>query len=508
MRIDAAALCRALIRPAVDLVRNIIAGFRLALFLPVGQWHFRLSISQAVLLGILSFGFNFSYDFLVTWPEHTFNTDGLNYQASLYLLFLLSIVLIAAAFRAFQGIVALLVMILSITPTTFIIYSAVHWALQWQGAIAPEIAYEAVLAAYLAWYLAIVLRVFRKVLRPRLWGGAAAFAFYILFNIVPWFLLPNTPLWIAEVSTEGIPRVVRAPDLEDLFLRQPRLMDAAATAVQSQRPETIDLYFIGVAGYGDEDVFMNEAQAARRLFDERFDTRGRSMLLVNNEKTLAAVPVASIRNLRSALSLVGRRMDPQEDVLAVFLTSHGDEDAGLSLDAGFYEFDSLTPAALRDLLSEAGVRWRVIIVSSCYSGGFIGALRDPSTLIITSSRADRNSFGCGHDGDFTYFGQAFIGESLRSDLSFVTAFERARAGIRDRERQEGLTPSEPQISVGAEIGPLLDRLVEQLKAGRLETPAENSRAFARVEKAARLKYGAIELVISDANTTFEHQVEQ
>lgn len=482
MSINAAVFSRALFRPAADLTRNLLAGCRLALFLPVAQWHFRLSITQAVLIGILSFGFNFTFDYVVTRPDHYFSTDGLNYQASLYLLFLLSIVLIAAAFRAYHGILALLVMILSSAAATFLVSSALFWGLQRQEAFAPETAYQAGLTLYFAWYLLIVLRVFLKVLRPRLVGGVMTLAFYALFNIAPWFLLPNAPLWVADAALRGRPPADRRPDLEDLFLRQPRLMDLASASVLPQRPETIDLYFVGVAGYGDEDVFMNEAQAARRLFDERFDTRGRSLLLVNNEKTLAAIPVASIRNLRAALRLVGRRMDPQQDVLVVFLTSHGDEDAGLVLDAGFYRFDPLAPAVLREALSEVGVKWRVIIVSACYSGGFIDELRDPSTLVITSARADRNSFGCGHDGDFTYFGRALIGEHLRSDPSFVSAFEKARAGIRQREKREGRTPSEPQIFVGADIAPLLDRLVEQFKAGRGQTSPEKTHAFAIVAR--------------------------
>lgn len=480
-----ALLRRALLGPVLDLIRNVLAGCRLALFLPVAQWDFRVSIAQAILLWLLSFGFNFGYDWLATRPDNQFSVAGLNYQASLYLLFLLSIVLIAAARRACHCIVALLVLILSITPTTFVIYSALIRALQGQDVLAPEAAFQAALAVYLAWYLLIVLRVFRKILRPGLADGAAAFAVYVAFNIVPWFLLPNTPLWEAETAVAYEQSAPGAYDLEDLFQRQPRLLDATAAGILPQRAETIDLYFVGLAGYGPEDVFMNEAQAARGLFDERFDTRGRSLLLVNNEKTLTAVPLATIRNLRAAARLMARRMDPSEDVLVLFLTSHGDEGAGLALDLGFYEFDELTPAVLRDVLADAGVKWRVIIVSSCYSGGFIDELRDPATLIITSARADRSSFGCGHDGDFTYFGQALIGQELKSDLSIVSAFEKARADIGERERREGRTPSEPQIFVGADIRPLLDRLIEQLKAGRDHPAPEDARAFAGVMQGFR-----------------------
>ena len=111
----------------------------------------------------------------------------------------------------------------------------------------------------------------------------------------------------------------------------------------------------------------------------------------------------------------------------------------------------LTPIALHRMLQEAGIKWKVVVVSACYSGGYVEPLKDPYTVVITSSRADRTSFGCDNASEFTYFGHAYFQDALKKTTSFVEAFELARAAIAARERSEGLTPSEPQIHVGSAI---------------------------------------------------------
>ncbi|MBI3343396.1 MAG: hypothetical protein HY028_00695 [Gammaproteobacteria bacterium] len=52
-----------------------------------------------------------------------------------------------------------------------------------------------------------------------------------------------------------------------------------------ERPGISDLYFVGMGSYALQDVFMKEVRYIQRQFDERFDTRGRSVSLINNEKT-------------------------------------------------------------------------------------------------------------------------------------------------------------------------------------------------------------------------------
>jgi hypothetical protein len=118
------------------------------------------------------------------------------------------------------------------------------------------------------------------------------------------------------------------------------------------------------------------------------------------------------------------------------------------------------------MLDDAGIKWRIIVVSACYSGGFISALKDDYTLIMTASDADRTSFGCGSKSDATYFGDALFQHALRFEDSFVKAFQNAKQRIAEREHAEHRRPSEPQLYVGTEMAAKLPQLEAELRARR------------------------------------------
>ena len=137
-----------------------------------------------------------------------------------------------------------------------------------------------------------------------------------------------------------------------------------------------------------------------------------------------------------------------EDVLFLTLSSHGDQDI-VQLSNPPLEMDNLEAAWLREALDASGIRWRVIVVSSCYSGSFIDELSSPTTVVITASAADKMSFGCTNSAEMTYFGQAFFAESLRENTSFEAAFKAASLRVGEREGFMGFEPSEPQMIVGS-----------------------------------------------------------
>src|SRR5262245_53722023 len=103
----------------------------------------------------------------------------------------------------------------------------------------------------------------------------------------------------------------------------PKFSNVSLRPVKPGRRGVIDLYFIGIGGYADQDVFMKEINAVSRLFQERFGTNGKTIRLLNNRKTLASSPVASVTSLRAALLRVAEGKDKDEDILFLFLTSHG-----------------------------------------------------------------------------------------------------------------------------------------------------------------------------------------
>ena len=70
---------------------------------------------------------------------------------------------------------------------------------------------------------------------------------------------------------------------------------------------------------------------------------------------------------------------------------------------------------------------------------------------IAAAAADRTSFGCSNDRDLTYFGEAFYRDALPGARTLRDAFETAKQSIAARERDEHITPSNPQAYFGAEI---------------------------------------------------------
>ena len=135
----------------------------------------------------------------------------------------------------------------------------------------------------------------------------------------------------------------------------------------------------------------------------------------------------------------------------LYITAHGDRDQRLSASQPPLELASLTPTALSRMLQDSGIKWRVIVVSACYAGGYIEPLRDDNTVVIAAAAPDRTSFGCEADRNFTYFGEAYFRDALARTRSFTGAFELARKLISQREKAEHLEPSLPQMWAGRGI---------------------------------------------------------
>ncbi|MEM1436103.1 MAG: C13 family peptidase [Pseudomonadota bacterium] len=264
-------------------------------------------------------------------------------------------------------------------------------------------------------------------------------------------------LYVGPDRERYVAEGIGAVDGERLLTKQNDLMRRALSAVAEERPDQADLYVVTFAAHGQQQVFRLEAETAATALQQRFTDRSRILALVNSPATTATQPLATRTNLREAISEVGNLMDRDRDLLLLFLTSHGSKDQTISVNLPGHHFDALSAQELRHMLDEAEIRWRAVIVSACYSGGFIEPLNSPETLIITSARADRTSFGCSDDAAMTYFGKAFFEDALPRSADLISAFFDARRRVSAREAEEGYEPSEPQIHVGSLIEQTLQR---------------------------------------------------
>jgi len=341
------------------------------------------------------------------------------------------------------------------------------------GALNIAEAYDAMPALsrspLLAWGLFIVLIAWGTLIQ--LWLGVQfglrrarlaglTFAMLVLSLTTIWFF-NDRPFEAVADPGERRPRLALS---QETFERQQDVFDQAVDSLAPQREGVVDVYGLVFAPYASEDVFLRESGMVADVLAERFDAKGRVLRLLNHATTADSLPWATPLNLRRAVAALAERMDREHDVLVVYLTSHGASNFRLASEHWPLQVPWLTPNDLREALDEAGIRHRVIAVSACYSGGWVQPLAGDTTLVMTAADPDHTSYGCGHKSELTFFGRAMFDEQLRSTHSFEEAFAAAVPVIRRREEEAGKPDgfSNPQISVGAKIKPVLDALAKRL----------------------------------------------
>jgi hypothetical protein len=350
---------------------------------------------------------------------------------------------------------ALLVPALAVAPFVLTIF----WlALDKAAVNARPVAATVVALLYLA---CLAIRVLGAAFGPV--RVAPAVVALLLIVASPWaigFLNLDTRLWVSE---EAAP----AQDAEDsdeaeaLFYDQPARIAAAVARVKPAQPGRSAVYFVSFAGDGGQGVFRREAQFASEVFGARFGSADRTVLLINDVDDRDSYPLASVSGLAQTLKLLAARMDVQQDVLVLFLTSHGSAD-GLEVENGSLPLAQLSPVDLREALDAAGIRWRIVVVSACYAGVFVDALKTDTSAIVTAADAGHSSFGCEDDRELTWFGEAFLKDSLPGSASLEEAFHKAAGLIAQREDAEHQIHSNPQLYVG----PLMRAKLGELPTGK------------------------------------------
>jgi hypothetical protein len=235
-----------------------------------------------------------------------------------------------------------------------------------------------------------------------------------------------------------------------------QLMGDALHNLQPQRPGHQDVYLIVAALWG-EPVFEREATQAEQILREHLHAEGRSILLTAGGEGARTHPDSTPENIAAAIGQVGSLIDPNEDLVVVFITSHGSPDGSAAM-RNHQIAGALRPANLRDMFTQAGITNRVVIVSACFSGAFIAPLADDNTIVLTAAAPDRTSFGCTPENEWTFFGDAYFNHAVRGGAAMLPAFEQAKTLITQWEHEHNLTPpSNPQKWIGSHAAEMLRR---------------------------------------------------
>jgi hypothetical protein len=326
----------------------------------------------------------------------------------------------------------------------------------------------------LAWSLLAVAVLLLRATPPR-WARGAAVALLVAGIGLQHWVQPARHWFPADAGQAGAAADGDEAPLPPLALTQtvweaqPRLLHEALAALTPGRPGRVDVYALTFAPFADEDVFRRESALVAEVMGDRFGAGpGRAVQLVNHRDSAERLPWATPVNLRRAIKRVAERMDRDEDLLFIHLTSHGAKDGRLAAALDPLVLDELQPQQLADWLTEHGVRHAVISISACYSGSWLPALEAPGRLVMTAADAEHTSYGCGRRSHLTFFGRAMFDEQLRATRDFEAAHAQARRVIEQRERKAGKDDgySNPQIRVGDAVRPVLERMRRELDAAR------------------------------------------
>lgn len=452
-----------------NLLSNLSSGTRLARFASLNTSDFRVSPDQVLLLVLLDLTCHAGFGYLNNLPQPAFNIYALPTYGFHFALLILTAYAVRRIGSAEHDLMFIPTAILSLAPVLYAFWYPVFWVLN-HVLMDQSTLQSVIFAIYLLWIVMVLLRAIGltrpATLRRHSFAMMAAIATWLLPS---WYFSGQGEFWYPseDQKSEHDPYAAfRDLDQEAIFYAQTPLLDQSFTPLLTQREGLIDLYFVGFAGYARQDVFLKETRYAQQLFDTNFDTTGRSLVLANHLSTYTSTPLANGHNLAASLKAIGSRMNRDEDILVMYMTSHGSKSDGLSVDFWPLALNDIKPAMLKRYLDDAGIKWRVLMISACYSGTFVDPLKDPHTVIATASAADRTSFGCGDHNDFTYFGEAVLKDQLSHRHGFVEALRDAAVEIAKREAAEGIQEhSEPQTFVGDAIAPKLEALEHQL-AGR------------------------------------------
>jgi hypothetical protein len=463
-------------REWMGLVQNVRAGARMALFRRDAVDRIQVSADQVFILAVLDVLIMLALAWVSAMPRPEFNAWGFSSEGLAFAALFAVGYAFARLMRSDTLLLRFVVCVYSLSPW----FALIGYAARKGYTVLAHTPWVASILwwVYLAWFFGVIGWILVRLADRRDWRVGVTLVGFIMISLSTSTLHMDL-FYQGEDPDESRQR--KQVNVEDVFDAQPELLQSAARALRAGPSGAPALYFLGFASYAGQDVFRKEVLYARNLLDKRFGTRGRSLVMINNEATVSKLPLASSANLHRMLKMIARRMNLKDDVLFVYLTSHGSQKEGLAAQFWPLSLNDIPAEKLKSYLDEAGIKWRVLLVSSCYSGHFVDVLKDDYTLVMTASAADKQSFGCSNTRDFTYFGEAVFKDALSRERAFIPAFKGAIAAINQREVREKLSPSSPQLYIGARIGAKL----AVIERGLGPVPARGAQASTTTPGGAR-----------------------
>jgi hypothetical protein len=425
---------------------NLRAGARLALFARVQRQDFRVDPAQLVLFFIVSALVDNAADWLRAGQGATLDWAALGAEAASFAVLLAAAALLAWLFGDAALVLALPIIVLASLPLVQIANVATHFVVARED-VQPWMV-EAVYYLVLAWFLAVLWRSAFVAMQPGPQRSVRALAGIVLLSaplILPDDVLPNDTWWRQAAPSSQLD--ASNPASEPVLALQRELQEEALGALDDHAQGATDLYFVGFAPDGTP-AWRAQMARAKKTMDEHRNTQRRSLVYLNDRATLTESPMATVSHLREALEEIGSAIDADEDIVMVYVAGSSNADGSLRVSLPPLALVPLTGAGLAHLFTQAGIRWRIVVVATCVSQPFIDALADDQTLIIA---AVPRAAVCRDVGELTRFGDALFAEGLATSTPMAATFE----AVRRRLERDGAAPT---VHVGSAIAPQLARL--------------------------------------------------
>jgi len=427
-----------------NLFHNLKAGLLLLFFVPIKSSAFRSGFRYVIYGMVFVTMISAGFDYLQSTGEVYFYYQGWGPLAAVFLV----IILLAISASTMQCDFGQFPLMLTALFSTLPWYFALAYLFRDYSGQLSEI------TGFWIWILAWGIIAFIRVIKltfptPDRRSYVAVFMTLSACSIFGWNTYSFPQILYSYDNSDF--EIYNSIDQETTYYRQSSLIDSKLQLLEGNTPNETDLYFLGFAGDGSSNVFQSEVEYAKTIMDKNFDTAGRSMILVNDLESLDTEPFANTHNLTLAIEGFARTMDVEEDILFIYLTSHGSTDASLSVKLYPFVFNHLSAEDILETLDRTGIEWRIIVVSACYSGSFIETLANEKTLLLTAAAANKVSFGCSTDRELTYFGEALFDGALSNGGSLIDAMNQARDLVAEREANEGLSSSDPEFVIGRQM---------------------------------------------------------
>lgn len=447
--------------------RNLRAGLKLALCFRSGLRDVKPGASQLLALVLISFAIPVLTELLVTDAPRVFFVWAAMYHASNNFVLFGAIFCVAHWLRVPARILWMSVALLAVSLWPSLIQTVLGYTLNEARYGEGGTKYLLIIAGFAVWASAYTLRVVQAASAQTVRQLIVPLAVFLLVTVGTRFGLPHTAFWYTDEDSEQQHYTAPPPvDVEGIYTRQPKLLAASISKLPAQQTGVTDLYFVGFGSYASQDVFMKEVNFVRERVQSHFAQPTHAINLINNAQTVHDTPLATVSNLREVLAAIGQRIDLNDDVLFLYLSSHGSRGGVLSVQYDGLNPNQLDARELRSMLDDSGIRWRIVVLSACYSGSFIDALKTPYTLVLTAAREDRTSFGCSNDRELTYFAEHLFQQELSGERSLLESFERAHSSLTARESLEGHKASDPQRFVGEAMKTKISALEAQASKGK------------------------------------------